>query len=132
MEPPAAHGRIGSLAERTAQLAIEIRVSNLEASIEFYRQVGLSLERQTPSFAAMQIDGRYLLLSLTAAVSTGPTPPNLRIMVDDIEAALAKAAACGWPVRSPVADHGYGLRDFTVGDPDGYELRFAVVSLQSD
>jgi len=121
-------GRVGSAEERSAQLAIELRVADLAASISFYRDAGFVLERHAPGFAALQLDGRYLLLSENPATVVGPNPPNLRIAVDDVDAAFARAAALGWPVKSGVADRGYGLRDFTVSDPDGYEVRFAALS----
>ncbi|MDP3852677.1 VOC family protein [Phenylobacterium sp.] len=120
--------RIGSLAELTAQLAIELRVSNLAASIDFYGKAGLVLERRTPTFAAMHITGRYLLLSATPDVAAGPTPPNLRIVVDDADQAFASAVEMGWTPKYALEDRGYGLRDFTVTDPDGYEVRFAALS----
>lgn len=123
-----ATGRIGSVEERSAQLAIELRVADLAASIAFYSDVGLVLERRTAGFAAMRIDDRYLLLSETPGAQVGPNPPNLRIFVEDIDAALARTRALGWPMKYGLADHGYGLRDFTVTDPDGLEVRFAALS----
>jgi catechol 2,3-dioxygenase-like lactoylglutathione lyase family enzyme len=117
--------RIGSLEERTAQCAIELRVAELPRSIAFYVEAGFTLERRTPSFAALSLSGRYLLLSETPGAQAGPTPPNIRITVADIESTLAKAERLGWPIRYTLADRGYGLRDFTVADPDGYEQRFA-------
>jgi uncharacterized glyoxalase superfamily protein PhnB len=123
-------GRIGSIAERTGQLAIELRVSDLAASIEFYRDAGFVLERRTSTFAAMQIGGRYLLLSEAARASAGPTPPNLRIAVDDADRAFARAKSLGWTIKAELEDRGYGLLDFMVSDPDGYEVRFAALSKQ--
>lgn len=121
-------GRIGSVAERSAQLAIELRVADLDASIAFYTQAGFTLERRTATFAALEIDGRYLLLAADPATGVGSHPPNLRIAVDDIDAAFAHAHAQGWTVTYGLADLGYGLRDFTVRDPDGYEVRFAALA----
>lgn len=128
MSPSVASGRIGSIEERSAQLAIELRVADLAASIDFYSQAGFALERRAPGFAALQIDGRYLLLSETPGAVAGPTPPNLRIAVQNVDMAFARAKALGWPVKHRLADHGYGLHDFTVIDPDGYEVRFAALS----
>jgi catechol 2,3-dioxygenase-like lactoylglutathione lyase family enzyme len=125
---PVPSGRIGSIEERSSQLAIELRVADLAASIAFYAQAGFVLERRTAGFAALRIDGRYLLLSENPATVAGPNPPNLRIAVEDVDAAFARAQALGWPVAHGLADHGYGLRDFTVRDPDGYEVRFAALA----
>lgn len=123
-----ATGRIGSVAERSAQLAIELRVADLGASITFYKQAGFTLERRTATFAALQIEGRYLLLAVDPATTVGAQPPNLRIFVSDVEAAFAHAQAQGWTVVHGLADLGYGLHDFTVRDPDGYEVRFAALA----
>ena len=128
MNQPAATGRIGSIAERSAQLAIELRVADLAASIAFYAAAGFVLERRAAGFATLQIDGRYLLLSENPTAVAGPNPPNLRIFVEDVDAAFARAQALGWPVKYDLADHGYGLRDFTVSDPDGYEVRLAALA----
>lgn len=121
-------GPIGSAAERGAQLAIELRVRDLAASIAFYAAAGFTLERRTAGFAALHIDGRYLLLSETRAAAAGATPPNLRIAVADVDAAFVAAEARGWTVTHGLADRGYGLRDFTVLDPDRHEVRFAALS----
>lgn len=121
-------GPIGSRAELSAQLAVELRVRDLAASIAFYAAAGFTLERRTAGFAALQIDGRYLLLSETPAAAVGATPPNLRIAVADVDAALVAARAQGWTIAHGLADRGYGLRDFTVLDPDGHEVRFAAPS----
>ncbi len=120
--------KIGSLEERSAQLAIELRVGSLSRSVSFYLDAGFRLERQTPTFAALELSGRYLLLSEVAGAQAGSTPPNIRIVVDDVDAALARAQRLDWHVRYALADRGYGLRDFTVTDPDGYELRFASLA----
>lgn len=118
--------RIGAPAELAAQLAIELPVARLAAAIAFYQQAGFQLERRTETFAALQIDGRYLLLTHSPAAQASVTPPNLRIMVADVERAFAHAQAQGWPIRQDLQDRGYGLRDFTVTDPDGHEVRFAA------
>ncbi len=128
MSGQVASGAIGSVAERSAQLAVELRVSDLASSIAFYEAAGLVLERRTDGFAALQIEGRYLLLAEHPNAVAGPNPPNLRIAVADADAAFARAQTLGWPVRHGLADQGYGLRDFTVCDPDGYEVRFAALS----
>jgi catechol 2,3-dioxygenase-like lactoylglutathione lyase family enzyme len=119
--------RIGSLEERSAQCAIELRVASLVRSIAFYTAAGFRLERQTSTFAALEFSGRYVLLSETPAAVAGPTPPNIRLIVADVDAEFIRVARLGWPLKSGLADKGYGLRDFTVADPDGYELRFASV-----
>lgn len=121
-------GAIGSIEERSAQLAIELRVSNLTASVRFYETLGFTLARHAPGFAAVRWDDRYLLLSARPGASAGPTPPNLRLIVADVEVVYVQAREQSWTVTQPLADRGYGLRDFVVADPDGYEVRFAQLT----
>lgn len=69
--------RIGSIAERSAQLAIELRVTNLDRSIGFYINAGFSLDRKNSTFASLVLAGRYLFLSEWKDAEAGPTPPNM-------------------------------------------------------
>jgi catechol 2,3-dioxygenase-like lactoylglutathione lyase family enzyme len=117
---------VGSASELHAQLVTELSVADLPRSLAFYRAVGFEVERATPSFAVIAWEGRRLFLAQHADVEVGRHPPNLRIMVEDVDAWLTKAQAAGWDVVWPLANRGYGLRDFTVLDPDGYEVRFAT------
>ena len=48
------------------------------------------------------------------------------VMVRDVNAAWERAQAMGVPVAQPIGDRSYGLRDFTVIDPDGFGVRFGV------
>jgi catechol 2,3-dioxygenase-like lactoylglutathione lyase family enzyme len=119
-------GPIGEARELNAELVVELPVASLAASLAFYRQAGFTATRATSTFAALCWRGAYLFLVESRGFTPAPQPPNIRLRVDDIDAAFRQAQACGWPVRQPPGDRDYGLRDFTVVDPDGYELRFAT------
>ena len=45
-------------------------------------------------------------------------------MVPDVDVAWAKARTLGAGVETPIADRGYGLRDFTIAGPDGFGVWF--------
>ncbi len=47
-------------------------------------------------------------------------------MVPDLDARWALARDLGAKVIKPVGDRTYGLRDFTIAEPDGIGLRFAT------
>ena len=117
---------IGSTDELSAQLVTELPVRSLAESLSFYRAAGFKLARATATFGVLCWGDRYLFLVEHAAVDPGPAPANIRVIVADVDALFARAGELGWRVRHPLADRGYGLRDFTVLDPDGYELRFAA------
>jgi uncharacterized glyoxalase superfamily protein PhnB len=48
-----------------------------------------------------------------------------RILVPDVDRLWAMVQAVGFAEERPIADRSYGVRDFTVRDPDGFGLRFA-------
>jgi catechol 2,3-dioxygenase-like lactoylglutathione lyase family enzyme len=109
------------------QLVVEVTVSNLARSIAFYSSIGFKLIRAEETFAEMGWENSKLLLDERANYE----PPsvlagNVRILVPDVDEHWAKCNRLGIPIYSPIADKYYGLRDFTVLDPDGYGIRFAT------
>jgi uncharacterized glyoxalase superfamily protein PhnB len=67
----------------------------------------------------------FLVVGPRAAGNAG-TGTNLRVAVDDVDGAWEAALATGAAVEVPIADRCYGLRDFTIRDPDGFAMRFAA------
>ena len=47
-------------------------------------------------------------------------------MVPDVDACWRRAIGMGARVLAPIADREYGLRDFTIADPDGFGVRFGT------
>ena len=64
-------------------------------------------------------------------VELSEAPPfplaNVRVMVPNVDDLWALASRLGVRVVLPIADRYYGLRDFTVADPDGFGIRFATL-----
>jgi uncharacterized glyoxalase superfamily protein PhnB len=57
-----------------------------------------------------------------------PFPPaNIRVMVPNVDEYWQLAQDIGARIVVPIADRPYGLRDFTLADPDGFGVRFASV-----
>ena len=48
-------------------------------------------------------------------------------MVPNVDEYWKLANEIGAQIIIPVADRYYGLRDFTIADPDGFGLRFGTV-----
>lgn len=112
----------------TPQLVIEVYVRDLERSLEFYRALGFDLVRRTGGFAVLSWDGHVLFLDEKPELpelAAGRERANVRIMVPDVDALWQRAHAVGASISAPIGDRYYGLRDFTVRDPDGFGLRFA-------
>jgi catechol 2,3-dioxygenase-like lactoylglutathione lyase family enzyme len=116
-----------SLSELGDQLVIEIMVRDLDHSLAIYTALGFTLERRDGNFAALRWDGREFFLDQRAelAPTSGPARANVRILVPDVDAVWGKVVKLGLRVDQPIGDRYYGLRDFTVLDPDGFGLRFA-------
>ena len=119
---------IGSPAELAEQLVVEVIVRDLERSLAFYTVLGFTLERRDGGFAALRWGARWLFLDERSDLPAlqGPARANVRIITPDVDEVWANVQTLDLPVVRPVADRGYGLRDFTVRDPDGFELRFAT------
>jgi catechol 2,3-dioxygenase-like lactoylglutathione lyase family enzyme len=110
----------------TEQLVVEIFVRDLARSLAFYRGLGFSLLRAEPTFAELSWEGHRLFLD-ERRDHLPPAPPaaNVRVMVPDVDARWAQVRELGAPVFQPIGDRYYGLRDFTILDPDGFGIRFA-------
>jgi catechol 2,3-dioxygenase-like lactoylglutathione lyase family enzyme len=113
--------------ESTAQLVVEVYVRNIERSLLFYRALGFELVRHTGGFAVLSWAGHLLFLDERPDLPdlAGRERVNVRVMVPDVDALWHRASALGATISAPIADRAYGLRDFTVRDPDGFGLRFA-------
>jgi predicted enzyme related to lactoylglutathione lyase len=117
---------VGARRERDAEMVVELPVSDLAASLSFYEPAGFRVERATANFAALRWGETYLFLTVRQGAAAGAHPANIRVVVEDLDVRYAGARARGCLVRHEPMDRPYGLRDFTIVDPDGYELRFAT------
>lgn len=130
-------GRVASLnryVDPTDQLVTEILVRDVRRSVDFYRRLGFELLRDAGDFVELTWeDHRLFLAEATAfrdvhaeAVAPPPFPTaNVRVMVPDVDRCWILVKEMGARVVAPIADRYYGLRDFTIADPDGFGVRFA-------
>lgn len=116
-----------SLSKLGDQLVVEIFVRDLDRSLAVYTALGFTLERRDGSFAALSREGQEFFLDQRSDLPplSGPVRANVRILVPNVDAVWAEVQMLGLRVEQPIADRYYGLRDFTVIDPDGFGLRFA-------
>lgn len=121
------HNPIGPAKELQEQLVVELAVSHLERSLALYAALGFTVERRDGGFAALRFDDRRLFLDERKDLEPvqGPSRANVRILVPDVDALWERTQALSLAVEQPLGDRYYGLRDFTVRDPDGHGLRFA-------
>jgi catechol 2,3-dioxygenase-like lactoylglutathione lyase family enzyme len=116
-----------AISELGDQLVVEVMVRDLDRSLAIYTALGFVLERRDGDFAALRLGGKELFLDQRADLPTAGGSPraNVRILTRDVDEIWALVQTLGLRVEQPIADRYYGLRDFTVLDPDGFGLRFA-------
>jgi catechol 2,3-dioxygenase-like lactoylglutathione lyase family enzyme len=120
----------------TEQLVTEIVVRDIKRSIEFYCRLGFELMRDDRDFVELTWEDHRLFLAELSAFDVKehvqlPDPPkfplaSIRVMVPDVDHYWKRVNEIGAPIVVPVSDRYYGLRDFTIADPDGFGIRFAT------
>jgi catechol 2,3-dioxygenase-like lactoylglutathione lyase family enzyme len=131
----------GHTTEKLAPVAPEFFVRDVDLSIAFYiDKLGFTLVRAEPegagryTFAVIALgDVEFLLCheSFLGAANRAALPyprasgVDIRLMTDDVDSVYARVTERGVRVVLPLRDEPYGLRDFTLEDPDGFRIRFA-------
>jgi len=112
----------------TEQLVTEILVRDIGRSTQFYCQLGFDLERDDGAFVILSWEGNRLFLAERKDLPSPAAFPqaNIRIMVPDVDKYWKLSRELDAPVLNPIADRTYGLRDFTIADPDGFVVRFGT------
>jgi catechol 2,3-dioxygenase-like lactoylglutathione lyase family enzyme len=112
----------------TEQLVVELSVRDLARSVTFYRALGFELLREEGRFAVLAWEGHRLFLQQGDQLPERPARAviNIRVMVPDVDQVWQRLIELGPRIVVPLSDRQYGLRDFTLADPDGVELRFAT------
>ena len=95
-------------------------VQDLDRSLALYTALRFKPERRDGGFAALRWEDRRLFLDQRSDLPSlsGPARGNVRILTGDVDAVWAVAQTLGLPAEQSIADRFYGLRDFTVLDPD--------------
>ncbi len=119
----------------TEQLVTEIVVRDIRRSVDYYRRLGFELLRDGGDFVELTWeDHRLFLAELSAfhdargaALATPPQFPlaNVRVMIPNVDEYWKLTNEIGAQIIVPIGDRYYGLRDFTIADPDGFGVRFA-------
>ena len=117
---------MGPYVEPTEQLVLELFVRDIRRSRSFYERLGFEVVADRGSFVVLAWEGHRLFLDEQADLPPPPERPraNVRIMVADVDGAWERSRGTGAQVLVPIGDRDYGLRDFTILDPDGIGVRF--------
>ncbi|MGE4480821.1 bleomycin resistance protein [Acidocella sp.] len=131
--------------ESWAKLVPELVVSDLEASLRFWRDlIGFSVayDRPEAGFAYLDLAGAQVMLEQRSTADdqwvTGPLEAplgrsiNFQIEVPALQPILDRLAGADWPLFMAPEEAWYrasdvevGQHQFLVTDPDGYLLRLA-------
>jgi catechol 2,3-dioxygenase-like lactoylglutathione lyase family enzyme len=118
----------------TDQLVAEIVAQNFQQSLRFYVDLGFHVERLDEDFAELSWEAHRLFLIARAAFpGLSPIvwqhaefpPVNVRVMVADVDDHWERAQKSAVRIVQAIGNRAYGLRDFTIADPDGIGIRFA-------
>jgi catechol 2,3-dioxygenase-like lactoylglutathione lyase family enzyme len=112
----------------TEQLVVEVYARDLQRSIAFYQALEFEMLSAAPDFVVLAWEQHRFFLEPRPDLSAPLDHPqaNVRIMVSNVDDYWRLAQAIGAHVIKPIADRDYGLRDFTIADPDGFGLRFST------
>ena len=131
------------MAHRENALVPELSVTDLAASLRFYRDIlGFTVvyQRLTEHFAFIALGGCQLMLDQIGVGRTWETGPleqplgrgiNLQMRIADLDDLLRRLEAAKLKLFLPLEQKDYAVdgavksqRQFCVQDPDGYLLRF--------
>jgi len=108
-----------------AQGVIEIVCRDVDASLAFYQLLGFEVARRSGPFAVVHRDDLRLFLAQDANADTQPRWTSLRVMTKGVDALHDAAVARGITILHALEDRWFGLREFVVRDPNGFDIRFA-------
>jgi catechol 2,3-dioxygenase-like lactoylglutathione lyase family enzyme len=105
-----------------------VYVRDMQRSIGFYQALGFEVLSAGPDFVELAWENHHFFLESRPDLPASFEHPqaNARIMVPDVDRYWDIALQLGARVIKPIADRYYGLRDFTIADPDGFGLRFGT------
>ena len=97
-------------------------------STKFYCQLGSELLNDDGESVVLAWAGHHLFLDEYKDMPSHPdfSQANIRVMFPDVDEYWKLAGEIGAPILNSIADRTYGLRDFTIADPDGYCVRFGT------
>ena len=118
--------------QKCIPFAVEVQVKNFERSLKFYGEVlGFKLIRQDfkeGKFAVFSFNKSIIMI---AEIPKLPRPRGVGVQLrfilpGNLKAYHDKIVSRGAKVDRPIQKRYYGLKIFTINDPDGFELKFAT------
>ena len=105
--------------------ATVLHVKDMDRALAFYRdKLGFAVTfswEDPPRYVCLCLGDCSIHLNSYAPPAA---PSHAAIFCKGIDALYAQLAARGVAIAVPIADRPYGMRDFSVDDPDGHRLDF--------
>jgi uncharacterized glyoxalase superfamily protein PhnB/ribosomal protein S18 acetylase RimI-like enzyme len=114
---------------RINQLSPILAVPDILAAVEYYTRI-LGFERDwlwkdPPVHGAVRSGRVQIQFGLSATRTERSSGMQFFLFVDEVEKLYTRHIANSAEIISPIENKPWGLREYTVRDPWGYELRFA-------
>jgi len=107
---------------------IAIPASRIDHSRTFYEHVlGIEVDDTVPSrlyFHCGDVIVALIDWTVEGRANLSPTPDNVYLATDELDAVYERAVAAGARIVSPVEPRAWGERSFYCLDPDGNQLCF--------
>ena len=124
----------------------EVAVSNMENSLKFYNTLGFTktqdgvIDEQGSQWSSLDMGGMALWLTRQDVVpnlkksEVRGNGVNIYVPVDDVDAVYEKVKGSGYQgnIIRDIKTEYYGLRQFSMTDPDGYMLTLNMQSAQNN
>jgi len=114
---------------RLRTLAAVVTVADVARSIDFYVQRLGCTEcfrvGEPPDYAAVEREALVLNLMPACRAPDALGQAKLHVMVTGLDALHAECVQGGCSIEVPPTDFWYGLREFSLRDPDGNRITFA-------
>jgi len=107
---------------------IALPVADIDASCRFYQGVlGVAVDATVPSrlyFHCGDVIVALIDWTVEGRADFRPTPDNIYLATDELDAVQDRAVAAGARILSPIEQRAWGERSFYCLDPDGNHLCF--------
>jgi catechol 2,3-dioxygenase-like lactoylglutathione lyase family enzyme len=101
---------------------VTLPATDVEASAEFYRRLGLTqIVASYPKYARFIAEGG-LTLSLHVNALPTPSAASIHFEVEDVDRAVAELRDAGFEIETEPTDQPYLRREATLLDPDGNRI----------
>lgn len=102
-------------------------VADVPATIRFYRDVLAFRSEWTwgepPSFGGVRWGGVHIMFCLQPQLAAKVDGHQHSLVLDDVDALYELHRSRGAPIIDPIDNKPWGMREYTVRDPNGYRLR---------